>query len=253
MKKIILICVLGLGIGFSACEKNDATGDGYTKTNVRMTDAPGAYDSVILNVEAIQILTNKGTTTLAVNSTFDILMYRNGKDTLIASQDIPSGKIQEVRLIVGATGNRVVVDGQSHVLTTPSGQSSGVKIKVHEELIAGVAYTMLLDFDAASSIVKTGNGSYILKPVIRAIPVGVSGAITGEISPIYSSPVVFAINGNDTIGTITDASGKFYFSGIGEGTYQIKITPLLPFRDTIINNVVVVNGQLNTMGVIYLP
>ncbi len=233
-------------------KKNDAAGEGYTKTNVRMTDAPGAYDSVILNVEAIQILTNKGTTSLAVNSAFDILMYRNGKDTLIASQDIPSGKIQEVRLIVGATRNRVVVDGQSHVLTTPSGQSSGVKIKVHEELIEGVAYTMLLDFDAASSIVKTGNGSYILKPVIRAIPVGVSGAITGEISPIYSSPIVFAINGSDTIGTITDATGKFYFSGISEGTYQVKITPLLPFQDTTISNVVVKTGTLVNLGTIPL-
>jgi len=252
MRKVILMSVLGLGIGFSACEKNDATGDGYTKTNVRMTDAPGAYDSVILNVESVQILTNKGTTTLAVNSTFDILLFRNGKDTLIASEDIPSGKIQEVRLILGATGNRVVVDGQSHVLTTPSGQTSGVKLKVHDDLIAGVAYTMLLDFDAATSIVKTGNGSYILKPVIRAIPVGVSGAISGEVSPILSSPKVYAISGTDTLGTITDALGRFYFSGVAAGTYKVMISPLLPYQDTTINNVVVVNGQVSTLGVIVL-
>lgn len=252
MRKIILLCVLGLGIGFSACEKSE-TSDGYTRTNVRMTDAPGAYDSVILNVQSVQILTDNGTTTLAVNATFDVLLFRNGKDTLIASQDIPSGRIQEVRLILASEGNRVVVDGQSHDLKTPSGQSSGVKLKVHDELIAGVAYTMLLDFDAASSIVKTGNGSYNLKPVIRVIPVGVSGAITGEINPILSSPKVYAISGTDTLGTITDAFGKFYFSGVASGTYTIEIIPLLPFSDTSINNVVVVNGQTNNIGTIILP
>lgn len=252
MRKIILISVLGLGIGFSACEKTETSSDGYTRTNVRMTDAPGMYDSLLLNVQSIQILTNKGTTTLAVNSTFDILLFRNGVDTLIASQDIPSGKIQEVRLILGATGNRVVVDGQSHILTTPSGQTSGVKLKVHDELIAGVAYTMVLDFDAASSIVKNGNGSYILKPVIRAIPVGVSGAISGQVFPLMSSPKVFAITGTDTLGTITDALGRFYFSGVAAGTYKVMISPLLPYQDTTINNVIVVNGQVNLMGTIEL-
>lgn len=252
MKKVILMSALGLSIGFSACEKSE-TADGYTRTNVKMTDSPGAYDSVILNVKSIEILTNKGTTSMAVNSSFDILLYRNGVDTLVASQDIPSGKIQEVRLILEATGNRVVIDGTSHNLNTPSGQSSGVKLKVHDDLIAGVAYTMTLDFDVATSIVKTGNGSYNLKPVIRMIPVGVSGSITGVVIPSFSSPKVYAITGTDTLGTITDADGLFYFYGVSSGTYKVEIHPLLPFRDTTFNNVVVINGQLTAMGSILLP
>ncbi len=242
---------LVLSIGFSACEKTD-NAEGTSKMDVTMTDAPGAYDSVILNVQSIQVLTNKGTSTIAVNAMFDILLFRNGRDTLIASQDIASGKIQEVRLILANTGNRVVVDGQSHELNTPSGQSSGVKLKVHDELLPGVAYTLKLDFDVATSIVQTGNGSYNLKPVIRAIPIGVSGAIKGEIIPLLAGPKVYAISGTDTVGTITDAFGKFYFAGMVAGTYKIAIVPLLPYNDTTINNVVVVNGAVNNMGIILL-
>lgn len=248
----MLLCVLGLGIGFSACEKDETTGT--TRMNVRMTDAPGAYDSIFLNVKEIEIRTSGGTSTIEVvnGEPFNILDFKMGKDTLIASQDIPSGRLQEIRLILFDSGNRVVVDGVSHDLETPSGQSSGVKIKVQEELIAGVAYTLKLDFDAASSIVVTGNGKYNLKPVIRAIPVSASGAIRGSIYPAMSNPKIYAIAGTDTMGAITDVTGAFYIPGVSAGTYKVEIMPVAPFNDTTIQNVVVVNGVAKDLGTIVL-
>lgn len=248
----MLLSVLSLGIGFSACEKSETTGT--SRMNVRMTDAPGAYDSILLNVKEIEIITSAGRSIIAVNAgPFDILEFRMGKDTLIASQDIPSGRLQEIRLILHDEGNRIVVNGMSHDLNTPSGQSSGVKIKVQEELIANVAYTLLLDFDAAKSIVLGGNGKYTLKPVIRAIPTGVSGAITGTVSPALSSPKVYAIIGTDTLGTVTDENGVFWFPGVAAGVYKINIVPIVPFRDTSITNVVVSTGGVIDIGTILLP
>jgi hypothetical protein len=158
MKKVILLAVAILSIGFTACNKDSGT---VTRLSVKMTDAPGAYDAIYLNIEEIQVLSAGGESTLAVGTTpFDVLRFRLGRDTLLASQDVPSGLLQEVRLILNPTGNTVVVDGVSHYLTTPSGQTSGIKLKVQEELTAGVAYTLLLDFDAAKSIVLMGNGKY---------------------------------------------------------------------------------------------
>ncbi len=248
-----MMSVLGLAVGFSACEKTDGTG-GTSRMNLRMTDAPGAYDSVLLNIKEIEVITSGGRATMAVNvGVFDILEFRMGKDTLIASQDIPSGRLQEIRLILHDEGNRVVVNGVSHELNTPSGQSSGVKIKVQEELVANVAYTLLLDFDAAQSIVLTGNGKYNLKPVIRAIPQGVSGAITGIVNPAIANAKVYAITGTDTMGTICDANGVFWFSGAAAGTYKININPILPFSDSSINNVVVSTGVIKDLGTITLP
>lgn len=248
MKKILLFAVTVLGIGFTACNKDDGSA---TRVNVRMTDAPGAYDHVYLSIKEIQVLSAGGQSTLEVGANpFDILNFRLGKDTLLASADVPSGKLQEFRLVLNPTGNTVVVDGVSHNLSTPSGQTSGFKVKVQEELVAGVAYTLLLDFDAASSIVLKGNGEYQLKPVVRAIPQAVSGVITGIVNPVISSPKVFAISGTDTIGTTTDAAGKFYFAGLAAGTYKVNFTPVSPFLTKSIDGVVVSNGLSTDLGIV---
>lgn len=244
-----MIGIIGLGLGLSACNKND--NGGMTKLNVKMTDGPGAYDAIFLSVKEIQVLSSEGQSTLAVGSNpFNILNFRMGKDTLIAAQDIPSGRIQEVRLVLNDTGNIVVINGISYPLTTPSGQTSGVKLKIQDDLEPGVAYTLLLDFDAAKSIVQTGNGKYILKPVIRAIPNAVSGSITGIISPAASSPKIYAITGTDTLGTISDASGKFWFPGVSAGTYKVEIQPVSPYLNKTIDNVTVVQGSVKDLGTI---
>lgn len=249
MRKLIMIGIIGLGLGLSACNKND--NGGMTKLNVKMTDGPGAYDAIFLSVKEIQVLSSEGQSTLAVGSNpFNILNFRMGKDTLIAAQDIPSGRIQEVRLVLNDTGNRVVINGISYPLTTPSGQTSGVKLKIQDDLEPGVAYTLLLDFDAAKSIVQTGNGKYILKPVIRAIPNAVSGSITGIISPAASSPKIYAITGTDTLGTISDASGKFWFPGVSAGTYKVEIQPVSPYLNKTIDNVTVIQGSVKDLGTI---
>lgn len=250
MKKLLSVAFLGLCIGLSACNKNES-GSEMTRVSVKLTDGPGAYDAVFLSIKEVRILSSEGESSLAVDTKpFNILKFRMGKDTLIASKDVPSGRLQEVRLVLNDTGNSVVINGITYPLTTPSGQSSGVKLKVNETLESGVAYTMLLDFDAAKSIVQTGNGKYILKPVIRAIPNAVSGAITGTISPAAASPKIYAIAGTDTLGTISDAAGKFWFPGVAAGTYKVEIIPVSPYVNKTISDVVVVTGSTKDLGTI---
>jgi hypothetical protein len=216
-----------------------------------MTDAPGAYQSIMLNVKEIQVITSEGTTTMPVgDEPFDVLDFRMGKDTLLASQDIAAGHLQEVRLILNDTGNAVVIDNVSYNLTTPSAHTSGLKLKMNADLTAGTGYTLLLDFDAAKSIVKTGNGKYILKPVIRAIPQSVSGALKGLISPANSHADVYAITGTDTIGTIADSTGNFYFHGLTQGSYKVDIVPDSPYVSKSIENVLVANGIVKDLGTI---
>jgi hypothetical protein len=249
MKKLILISCIGLAIGFTACnKKND---EGTTRMNIKITDSPGAYDAIYLSVKEIQILTTEGSNTLSVGSKpFNILNFRMGKDTLIASQDIPLGNIREVRLVLNDSGNQVKINGVTYTLTTPSGQSSGVKLKVQENLKVGVEYTILLDFDAPKSIVQTGNGKYILKPVIRVIPNAVSGAITGVIIPSAANPKIYAIAGTDTLGTLSDATGKFWFPGVAAGTYKVEIQPVSPYINKTIENVAVITGSVKDLGTI---
>lgn len=249
MKRFLIIPVFLIAVAFTACQDDNSSS--VTKFSVKMTDAPGAYQSLMLNVKEIQVLTSEGTTTMPVGTEpFDILDFRMGKDTLLASQDIPAGKLQEIRLVLNETGNTVVIDNVAYDLTTPSAQSSGLKLKMDADLSSGSQYTILLDFDAAKSVVKTGNGKYILKPVIRAIPQAVSGAIKGMISPAASNPKIYAITGVDTIGTISDSTGNFYFPGLKAGTYKVNIVPVSPYQAKSVENVSVVNGSTNDLGTI---
>lgn len=253
MKKLLLfvpLLILGLCM-FSCTKDHSSAGAGSTAhVTVNMTDAPGAFDAVLLNINSVVVVTDKATTTLDVTGgTVNILNYRDGRDTVLAGQDIPAGTIQQIRLVLN-DGNEVIVDGAVHNLTTPSGQTSGVKLNLHQTLTAGIAYTITLDFDAAQSIVLTGNGKYILKPVIRAIAQAASGAITGMVSPAASSPKVYAINGTDTIGAIADTTGKFYFPGLDAGTYQVKFVPVSPYVTKTVTGVIVANGVVTNMGTV---
>ena len=251
MKKLILFSVALLGLSFASCKKDSSNSSGTSRVTVKLTDAPGAYDAVILNVKQVVILSSGGEKTVDVNGTpIDILRFRNGRDTVLAGVDVPAGRLQEVRLVLNNTGNRVVIGGVSYDLNTPSGQSSGVKLKVQDDLKAGIGYTLLLDFDAAQSILMTGNGKYNLKPVIRAIPAAVTGALTGMVTPVAAYPKVYAIMGTDTVGTVADATGKFYFPGLAAGTYRVNFVPVNPYAVKIIDNVTVVNGAVKDLGTV---
>ncbi len=249
MRKLLLLPAFIAVVSFSSCK--DEKSASVTKFSVKMTDAPGSYDALMLSIKRVEVLTSEGEFELPVNpAPFDILEFRMGKDTLLASKDIPSGRLQEIRLVLNDTGNEVVIDGETYDLKTPSGQSSGVKLKINDELQGGIAYTLKIDFDAAKSIVKTGNGKYILKPVIRAIPNAVSGAVTGMISPASSNSKVFAITGTDTTGAVADTLGKFFFPGIAAGTYKLNVIPQSPYMPKSVESVQVTTGSVKDLGTI---
>ncbi len=251
MKKKLLLAVIAGALIYTGCKVHDTPG--ATRLDVRITDAPGAYDALFLSVKEVQVLTSDDLHILEVgDQPFDILQFRLGRDTLLASRDIPAGHIREVRLVLNDSDNRVVIDGKSYELTTPSGQSSGVKVKVDEALEAGIGYTLTLDFDAAKSIVRTGNGKYILKPVIRAIPNAVSGAIAGEVSPARSNPRIYAIQGTDTLGTVSDSVGRFYFPGVPAGNYKIEFRPDSPYLARTLSDIEVTAGSVKNLGTVAL-
>jgi hypothetical protein len=90
MKRFFILGALAIAVAFSSCTDDNTSS--ATKFSVKMTDAPGAYQSLLLSVKEIQVITSDGMTTMPVGTDpFDILHFRMGKDTLLASQDIPAG------------------------------------------------------------------------------------------------------------------------------------------------------------------
>src|SRR5690554_7316058 len=84
---------------------------------------------------------------------YDLLELTAGVNVLLFNDEVPSGDISQIRLILGEE-NTIVVNGQTLPLSTPSAQQSGLKIKVNQSLEPGIFYDFLLDFDVDKSIVS---------------------------------------------------------------------------------------------------
>jgi len=223
---------LFLGLLFTcslnSCSKSDSAQK--SRLQVRLTDDPAAYDAVNIDIQDVQINVtgddDKGWQSLpgVKKGIYNILDLVNDKDTLLADADIPSGRLHQIRLVLG-DNNSVVLGGVSTHLETPSAQQSGLKLNVQQDVTGGILYTMVLDFDAARSIVTTGGGKYSLKPVIRTVLNAVGGSIKGAVTPGSVLTAVYAINGTDTITTFTDASGAYLIKGVPAATYNMLYWP----------------------------
>jgi hypothetical protein len=249
---LALACVVTF---FYACESDDKN----AKLEVWLTDAPGDYQEVKIDVQGVEIHASEnddgnGWTTLNVKTgIYDLLELTNGMDTLLGEMELPAGKISQIRLKLGSN-NSIKADGQTFDLSTPSAQQSGLKLQIHQTLEEGVTYKLLLDFDVARSIVKTGNGSYKLKPVIRTITEAQSGAIKGVVDPKESTPAVYAITGNDTIGTTyANEMGQFLLKGIPAGTYKVTFEPKTGYAKVQKEGVTVQTGIVSDVGTVSMP
>lgn len=239
-----------------SCSKDD-TAEEYqpseTHFQVRLTDAPGNFSEVNIDIQQIRVHSDiDGWIDLKTNKgVYNILDFANGVDTVIAGDTIPSGTVSQIRFILGSNNN-VVVDGQAHPLKVPSGSQSGLKLNVHENLTPGITYSVLVDFDAAQSIVLTGNGKYILKPVLRTIAEGIDGAIKGNLEPDGVFANILAINGTQIHGAVPDSVGNFFINDLKSGKYIICVFPRLPYKVDTLYSVAVNKGSITDVGPIYL-
>ena len=249
MKKIkIILSFIMLGLIINSCN-NDDTNASYPYS-VRLTDAPGPYDEVNVDIQGVEVIGEDGKT-VALNvkkGIFNLLEFSNGVDTLLATDSLEISSVKQIRLILGAN-NTVVLDGVSYPLRTPSAEQSGLKLKVNQTLQEGILYTVLLDFDANKSVVKLGNGEYQLKPVIRTIEKAISGSIKGKITPIGKMAVVEATSATAVSYTSNvNENGDFLVMGLSPGTYTITITPALPSLPVTKTNIVVTAGITTDIG-----
>ena len=254
MKKIILVAFgIAFAIAFNSCS-NDNSSSGSYPYKVRMTDAPAIYDEVNIDLRAVEVTGSNGHT-VTLNTTegiYNLLDFSNGLDTLIAVSTLSNSRVEQIRLILGPN-NTIVVDGVSHPLSTPSAEQSGLKLQVHQDLVADIENEVLIDFDANTSVVLTGNGTYKLKPVLRTVVTATTGNIAGSITPVGTLAVVSVTSATSLIYTSNvDADGNFRIVGLPPGIYTVTITPALPLLPITVENVSVQAGATANAGIIAL-
>ena len=253
MKKLFfLLFVAVITVSFNSC--NDDKSSTTYAYNVRLTDAPGPYEKVNIDLQAVEVTGNNGQTVM-LNTTagiYNLLDLSNGLSTLIATSNLNDAEVKQIRLILGSN-NTVVVAGVSYPLDTPSAEQSGLKLQVNQILQADIQNEILIDFDANVSIIQTGNGTYKLKPVLRTIVTAITGNIKGSITPIGTLAIVSATSSSNVVySSNVNSLGFFQISGLPAGAYTFTITPLLPLLPVTQLNIVVAANTTTNLGVVAL-
>lgn len=174
----ILFTIVSLGAFVSACKEDDDDG-GTTPTTgymqMEMTDTPANYLNVYVDIKSVEVHVSADTTNpngwTALNTRdtiYDLLTLQNDITAVLADSTVlPTGKITQMRLILGSRNSVVLLDSSVHALVVPSGEKTGIKINLNTTIEPNKTTRVLIDFDADQSITLQGNGEYKLSPVIK--------------------------------------------------------------------------------------
>lgn len=264
MKTLLSVfCLSMLVLLAASCDMNDEPNTDQARVNFHLVDAPGEYDEVWIEVLAIRVkVDHDGSEMNDDDDTWEEIVFdgpeqinlldlTGGTSLMLGSEDFHEGEIDQIRLMLGEN-NYLMKDGNRIELKTPSAQQSGLKIKIDQEIEGGHTYDLVIDFDAAKSIVTAGNsGNVILKPVLRAY-LDISQGIEGQVFPLEAQPIQVTITGEGTeVNTFAAPDGSYSILGLAPGTYSITLTPADPYLPQTIT-VDVVDDEITTPDVVTL-
>jgi hypothetical protein len=243
---------------------NSSSSDAQTGTlAVSLTDAPACgFDAVNVTISKVRIHQSSnaaenapGWEEIILNPMrkIDLLSLTNGALEELGEIPLAAGHYTQLRLVLadnnGSTlSNSVIPTGTTDeiALDTPSAMQSGLKLINEFEVLAGERVDLLLDFNACRSVVSRGNGSYGLKPVIRVLPITLSG-IGGFVSPAGNVTVSAQINGEIVRSTVPNPlTGEFFVSHLDPDTYDMVITAD-GHATTVITGVPIANATSTAM------
>lgn len=260
-KTILAAALLFLSIGstvISGCNVNNS--DSSTGTlEMFLTDAPATYEAVYIDIQEVQLNTGSEQQEewITLNSQplrVDLLKLDNGAETLLGTAQLETGTYSQIRLILGPN-NEVIDEGSSNQLTVPSGAESGYKVNLNATIVEDSTLTKIVDFDVARSIAVTGNGEYILNPVLKVFDPEETGSVSGQIVPQGVPALVSAQIGNEILATTyVEDDGTFMLRGLEENVYKILIQPdSQAHADTTLFEKEVFAGTDTDLGILQLP
>ncbi len=237
--KAFTILLTSLMLLFS-CSSEDDQNEGAkgetTNLSIQLIDAPGDYDKVNIEIKDVMLRYHGNPEEISLNpenaGIHDLLKLTGGVSISLADKfKAPVGRILHMRLVMGEN-NSIVVDGETFPLQLPSEEEYKLTKIMNKEINAGVDYDYILDFDVHSSVVKRGEGDYILKPSITESLKSETGVIKGKVlmpnmvqSGIKAVNVVEDPDDRVEIRTFTNAQGEFQLFGLPEGNYSVTIQP----------------------------
>jgi len=223
----------------------DGGGGSVTGTGtlgVSLTDSPSCgYDKVNVTVVKVRVHLSGSASdndagwtdiTLSPARKIDLLSLNNGVLFNLGETTLPAGHYTQLRLVLDPNTSTTLVNsvvptgGVETALVTPSAVQSGIKLVNQFTVAVGERVDLVLDFDACKSIVKRGNGTYALKPVIKVVPFvpnGIKGFV--DTALLGSSVLVTAQQGGVIIQTTAPTTtGEFFLARLAAGNYDVVLT-----------------------------
>lgn len=211
----------------------------------------GTVTAVNIALSKVEVVGSGGTQTIATFSPSQQINLLNYQTTplLLGSASIPAGQYQQLRFVLdtsNANNTSVVVNGTTYPLSIPSATgggfggnsstdagdgagTSGIKVNVGLNALAGQTYGFLIDFNAAESIVSAGqSGQWLMKPVLVATALAMAGSVSGTVhnnagTAVSNAEVLAEQNGTPVNSGVTDASGNFQINALPAGSYTLVV------------------------------
>lgn len=202
-KLLCHLLVLLLAFSLSACSSSSdspSSGGGSGTLQLSLTDATtDEYQAIYVTIAEVQVNMQAagageaaGWQILpAVGGTYNLLELVNGVMADLGVADLPAGSYAQMRLILvddedvnvlPPAGSNILGDPHPYnnylidntdtaiKLKIPSGSKTGIKLVHGFTIVRSLATELILDFDAAKSVVKAGNsGNWLLKPTIKVL------------------------------------------------------------------------------------
>lgn len=242
---------------WQACDNEDPSVNA-SRLRLKLTDAASvAMRDFFVDIREISVflmdtVTHEGEwiTLEFPGKTYDILKLMNGKMVQMVDQYVPAGtELQQIKLMFGNDNRLVVITDSIETipLRLPPGLEDGLVIDaVKMELRQNTISSMVIDLNAALSVLITQDGDYFFYPVARAFPETYGGKLRGYVAPLNASPLVAIVQDEDTLYAIPERDppndlnsdiGMFQFIGLKEGEWEIHLTPRSEsnYRDTVFN------------------
>jgi len=224
--------LIAIGCGGNGSDNGGGTAGNTGTLKVMLADA-GDPTITALNLTINKVEANVDGQWKVVSDqtqTFDLLALAK-TDTEIGSADLPVGTYDQIRFF--PTSATVTDSTGTHDVTIPSGSQTGVKVNIQGgyTVTNKQVTTLLIDFNVQHSLVVTGSGKYILKPVVKGVVKVLSGTVTGtvqdangvvagaEVDAYLSSDMSTVVNS-----TTTRSDGTFKVWALMPGTYTLVIS-----------------------------
>jgi hypothetical protein len=186
-------------------------------------------------------------TILTPDTTYNLLELVNGVIETLGIAELSAGKYNQMRLVLSKLpddslnilGNphpfaNYLIDseGTSHELKVPSGYQTGIKIVKGFTIVASLATELILDFDAARSVVQAGkkdkNVKYLLKPTIKVLETvenSVSGVVDDGVEPIGGAVVSAQVYDSGAADPKDEVTVETTTVSTEEGAYKLFLPP----------------------------